>query len=200
MSELTKILAARKAADARTSDRLLPLVYEQLRRLAAHYLAGEKPGQTLQATALVHEAWLRLAGAEPTSWGGRQQFFAAAAKAMRRILVENARRKQCLRHGGHLTRVQVEDARLACPLPDDQLLAVDAALDRLAAVNPRAAKVVELRFFGGFTEAQAAKHLGIATSTVERIWTFARAWLFREIQGDLKPKRGVRENTSDIRI
>jgi RNA polymerase sigma factor (TIGR02999 family) len=158
-----------------------------LRRLAAWLLANEKPGQTLQATALVHEAWLRLAGKDDPNWQGRRHFFGAAAEAMRRILVENARRKKRLKHGGQWERVDLEGLDIAAPLEDDELLAVDEALDRLTEADPRAAELVKLCFFVGLTQEQAAKELGISISTVERTWAFARAWLFREIQKGQKP-------------
>ena len=186
-------------ASPQVSAELLPLVYDELRRLAAQRLAQEKPGQTLQATALVHEAWLRLVD-DPCRFTGARHFFVTAAEAMRRILVENARRKQRPKHGGHLERVEVEHVNIACVLPDDQILAVDEALDRLAVVNARAAEVVKLRFFAGLTEAQVAEHLGLSVATVERTWAFARAWLFQEIRHDLGGGPGVRENAPENRI
>jgi RNA polymerase sigma factor (TIGR02999 family) len=185
MSEVTRLLTAIEQGDSAAADQLLPLVYDELRRLAASRLAREVPGQTLQATALVHEAHLRLTGDPDRQWNGAGHFFGAAAEAIRRILIDNARRKQRLKHGGHLERVDVEHVDLASPMPDDQLLAVDEALDRLATLNPRAAEVVKLRFFAGLTESQTASQLGVSTATVERTWAFARAWLFHEIQQDL---------------
>jgi len=161
---------------------LLPLVYDELRRLAAWRLAHEKPGQTLQATALVHEAYLRLVGKEDLPWNGRRHFFGAAAEAMRRILVENARRKKRLKHGGGLDRVDIDPIEIPSPMPDEDLLAMDEALDRLAEVDPRAAEVVKLCFFVGLTQVQAASQLEVSVATVERTWSFARAWLFRELQ------------------
>jgi RNA polymerase sigma factor (TIGR02999 family) len=162
---------------------LLPLVYDELRRLAAHRMAGEAPGHTLQPTALVHEAYLRLAGpGRSQQWDNRGHFFASAAEAMRRILVESARRKKRLKHGGTLQRVNVDAVELPLPLPGDELLALDEALDRLAAVDSSAAEVVKLCFFVGMTQEQAAKELGISVATAERRWSFARAWLFRDIQ------------------
>lgn len=178
---------------------LLPVVYEQLRRLAAQKLTRENPGQTLQATGLVHEAWLRLVRDEEWSWNDSRHFFYAAAEAMRRILIENARRKQCLKHGGQLHRVDAGELDVASPLPDDQLLAVDDALERLAASNARAADVVKLRFFGGLTEAQVAEHQGVSVATVERLWAFARAWLFNEIRQGENLSSGVRENAPENR-
>jgi RNA polymerase sigma factor (TIGR02999 family) len=182
MSELTQILSAVSQGQGQPTEELLPLVYAELRRLAAWLLANEKPGQTLQATALVHEAYLRLVGHEDPGWQGRRHFFGAAAEAMRRILVENARRKKRLKHGGQWERVELEDLAIAAPLPDDELLAVDEALDGLTETDPRAAELVKLCFFVGLTQEQAARELGVSISTVERTWAFARAWLFREIQ------------------
>ena len=187
MSDITLILNAVEQGDPEAAAELLPLVYGELRRLAAWHLANERPGQTLQATALVHEAYLRLVGEEDARWQGRRHFFGAAAEAMRRILVENARRKKRLKHGGQLERVDVADVDIASPIPDDDLLAMDEALDRLAALDPRAAELVNLCFFVGLTREQAAKELGISISTVERTWAFARAWLFREIRKEQNP-------------
>jgi RNA polymerase sigma factor (TIGR02999 family) len=161
---------------------LLPQVYAELRRLAAWHLAKEKPGQTLQATALVHEAYLRLVGKEDPVWNSRRHFFGAAAEAMRRILVENARRKKRLKHGGQIERVDSDEAEIPSPMPDEELLALDEVLDRLSELDPRGAEIVKLCFFVGLTQEQAAEHLGISISTLERSWAFARAWLFREIQ------------------
>jgi RNA polymerase sigma factor (TIGR02999 family) len=185
MSEITRLLTAIEQGESAAADRLLPLVYNELRQLAASRLAQEVPGQTLRATALVHEAYLRLTGDPDRQWNGTRHFFGAAAEAIRRILIDNARRKRRPKHGGHLERLDAEHVDLASPLPDDQLLAVDEALDRLAEVNPRAAEVVKLRFFAGLTESQTAGQLGVSTATVERTWAFARAWLFNEIQQDL---------------
>ncbi len=166
---------------------LLPVVYEELRRLAAQKLSHEKPGQTLQATALVHEAWLRLVHEGDHTWNDPQHFFCAAAEAMRRILVENARRKKRLKHCGRLERVNADDVDISSPMPDDDLLAMDEALDRLSEVDSRAAEVVKLCFFVGLTQEQAAEHLGVSVATIERTWSFARAWLFREIQKQRNP-------------
>lgn len=182
MSEVTQILTAMEQGKSQAAEELLPLVYGELRRLAAWRLANEKPGQTLQATALVHEAYLRLVGKEDPKWQGRRHFFGAAAEAMRRILVENARRKSRLKRGGQFERVDVEAVEIPAPMPDEDLLAVDEALDRLTEADPRAAELVKLCFFVGLTQEQAAKELGVSISTVERTWAFARAWLFREIQ------------------
>jgi RNA polymerase sigma factor (TIGR02999 family) len=187
MSEVTQILVALEQGENRAAKELLPLVYDELRRLAAWHLANERPGQTLQATALVHEAYLRLVGKDDPHWQGQRHFFSAAAEAMRRILIENARRKSRLKRGGHLERVELEEASIPSPMPDDDLLALDEALKRLETVDARAAELVKLCFFVGLTQEQAAKHLGISVSTVERTWAFARAWLFREIQKDRRP-------------
>ena len=173
--------------DAHAANRLLPLVYDELRRLAAQKMAHEHPGQTLQATALVHEAWLRLGGDQQPAWQNRAHFFGAAAEAMRRILVENARRKKRLKHGGHWERVNADDVDIPSTLPDDDLLAMDEALDRLAEVDSRAAELVKLCFFVGLTQEQAARELNVSVATIERTWAFARAWLFREIQKQRNP-------------
>ena len=199
MSDVTALLTAIERGESHAPEKLLPLVYEELRRLAAQKLAREKPGQTLQATALVHEAWLRLVD-EDYRFSGPHHFFLAAAEAMRRILVENARRKKSPKHGGDLQRVAEADLEIACPLPDDQLLAVDEALDRLAAVNARAAEVVKLRFFAGLTEAQVAEQQGVSRATVERTWAFARAWLFEEIKSEQNISPGVREIAPENRV
>ncbi|HLH56678.1 MAG TPA: ECF-type sigma factor [Verrucomicrobiae bacterium] len=183
--DVTEFLAEVEQGRARAED-LLPLVYEELRRLAAAKLAQERPGQTLQATALVHEAWLRLLGSEERGWEGRRHFFGAAAEAIRRILVENARRKRRLKHGGQLERVDVAEVEVASPLPDEELLALDEALAKLAHANPKAAELVQLCFFAGLTQAEAGEQLGVSTATAERTWAFARAWLFREMKKDLK--------------
>jgi RNA polymerase sigma factor (TIGR02999 family) len=161
---------------------LIPLVYTELRQLAAQKMAHEAPGQTLQLTALVHEAWLKLGADAQTYWKNRAHFFAAAAEAMRRILVDSARRKRCLKHGGTLERVDSDSIDLPLPMPDEELLALDEALNRLASVEPRAAEVIKLCFFIGLTQEQAAKELGISVSTAKRLWLFARAWLFREMK------------------
>ena len=183
MSDVTQILNAAARGDAKATDELLPLVYQELRRLAAYRMANEASGHTLQPTALVHEAYLRLVGAsESQQWDGRTHFFAAAAEAMRRILIEAARRKKRLKHGGELERVTIEGMDLPLPMPDDELLALDEALNRLTTVDERAANVVKLCFFVGMTQQEAAKELGISLATAERFWSFARAWLFREMK------------------
>lgn len=180
--EITDLLEDMAAGEPRAAEELLAQVYGELRVLAAAKMAREAPGQTLQATALVHEAWLRLEDGACPRFRNRAYFFAAAGEAMRRILVENARRKQRLKRGGNLERVDIANVELVAPLPDDQLLALDEALARLAESEPRAAELVNLCFFVGLTQEQAAKELGISVATVERRWAFARAWLFREIQ------------------
>jgi RNA polymerase sigma factor (TIGR02999 family) len=184
MSDVTRLLSAIEAGDPRAADQLLPLVYDELRRLAAQRLAQEKPGQTLQATALVHEAYLRLVGdSAEQAWNSRGHFFAAAAEAMRRILVENARRKQAVKHGGDRSRRDLDDDLIAAPEPREDLLALDAALDRLAAANRQAADLVQLRYFAGLTLPEAAQALGLSERTAGRVWAYARAWLRREIEG-----------------
>jgi RNA polymerase sigma factor (TIGR02999 family) len=187
MSDVTRILSAIEAGDPHAADQLLPLVYDELRRLAARKLAHEKPGQTLEATALVHEVYLRLVAGGDTSapreqrWDSRRHFFAAAAEAMRRILVEQARRKGTQKHGGGLIRHNLDELELAAPESKDDLLALDDALDRLAAKDPVKAELVKLRHFAGLTLKEAAKVLGISSTTADRYWAYARAWLHQEI-------------------
>ena len=188
-TEITRIMIALEKGEARAAEDLLPLVYDELRRLAASQLSHERPGQTLQATSLVHEAWLRLASAEGQKWEGQKHFFAAATQAMRRILIENARRKQREKRGGGWERVNLEEIQLAEPLPSDQLLALDEALTELAQHDPQAAEFVQLRFFAGLTQQQAADLLGISRRTADRTWAYARAWLFRQIAGDEKSEK-----------
>jgi RNA polymerase sigma factor (TIGR02999 family) len=184
VADVTQILNAIEAGDPRAAAELLPLVYDELRKLAAARLAEEKPGQTLQPTALVHEAYLRLVGGQPQDWNGRGHFFAAAAEAMRRILVEQARRKGRLRHGGGRRRVELGDGcPPAGPTPDDDLLALDDALTRLEAGQPEVAAVVKLRYFAGLTAEEAAAALGISLRTANRHWAFARAWLLDALGG-----------------
>lgn len=183
--EITLVLQRIEQGDPRAGAELLPLVYQELRRLAAAKLARESPGQTLQATALVHEAWLRLGGESQPVWGGRAHFFAAAAEAMRRILIDNARRKRAIRHGGELARVSADatDFDLATPGgDDDELLLVNDALDALAAHDPRKAELVKQKYFVGLTLEEAAEVLGISHRTAKRDWAYARAWLFNEVQ------------------
>jgi RNA polymerase sigma factor (TIGR02999 family) len=184
MAEVTQILEAIERGQSKAED-LIPVMYDELRRLAAARLAHERPGQTLQATALVHEAWLRLVQSEPGHWDGRRHFFAAAAETMRRILVENARRKRRLKHGGQLERADIDDVDLPSPMPDDELLALDEALSELRKIDSRASDLVQLCFFGGLTQAEAGEQLGISRATAERTWSFARAWLFRKIRKEL---------------
>jgi RNA polymerase sigma factor (TIGR02999 family) len=183
MSEATRILSAIEAGDVQAAERLLPLVYDELRKLAKQKLAHETPGQTLQATALVHEAYLRLVGttASEPRWDGRGHFFAAAAEAMRRVLIDNARRKQADKHGGAWQRHELLDQELAIDSTGAELFAVDDALARLAAREPEIARLVELRFFGGLTLEDAAGCLGISARTAYRNWAYARAWLRREL-------------------
>jgi RNA polymerase sigma factor (TIGR02999 family) len=181
MAEITQVLDAVESGEARAEE-LLPLVYDELRRVAAVRLAQERPGQTLQATALVHEAWLRVTSGAQPQWRDHRHFFRVAAETMRRILVGKARRRKRLKHGGEWERVDLDAVELPSPMPDEELLALDGALNKLAQVNPRAAELVKLCFFTGLTQEQAARELGISLATAERTWTLARAWLFREIQ------------------
>jgi RNA polymerase sigma factor (TIGR02999 family) len=182
VSDVTRILDRVEQGDAKAADELLPLVYDALRKLAAHRMANEPPGQTLQPTALVHEAWLRLARGHDQRFQSSRHFFAAAAQAMRRILIEKARRRERWRHGGQLQRVELDALEIAAPLPDEDLLALDEALDRLAALDPPAAELVKLRFFVGVAHVDAAKLLGMSRSGADRAWVFARAWLFQQLR------------------
>lgn len=183
MSDVTRILEAAQQGDPTAAEQLLPLVYEELRKLAAARMANEAAGHTLQPTALVHEAWLRLTGNDAkVQFANRAHFFGAAAEAMRRILVDRAREKQALKRGGNLVRVDLEGLELPSPMADDELLALDEALDRLATVDTRAAEMVKLCFFVGLTQPEAAHELGVSLATAERIWGFARAWLLREVK------------------
>ena len=184
MSEFTEIIRAIEAGDPLAADKLLPLVYEELRKLAAAQLANEQPGQTLQPTALVHEAYLRLVGgANPEQWNNRGHFFAAAAVAIRRILIDNARRKRSQKRGGGFVRRELEENPPSLPEPQEDLLALDEALQKLAAVHPQAAELVQLLYFGGLTIPEAARTLDISPRTAGRLWAYARAWLRREIEG-----------------
>jgi RNA polymerase sigma factor (TIGR02999 family) len=188
MSEVTHILSAIEQGDPQAAGQLLPLVYEELRKLAAQKLALEKPGQTLQATALVHEAYVRLVDTERAQhWNSRGHFFAAAALAMRRILIESARRKGRVKHGGGRRRADLNGLELAVELPVDNLLALDEALTRLAARDAQAAQLVQLHCFAGLSIEQAAEMLGLSPRTAYRDWAFARAWLYREIHGSEPP-------------
>lgn len=187
MREEAKIVDGVQRVESKAAEDLLPLVYDELRKLATHHMANERPGQTLQPTALVHEAYLRLLSATPQpQWDGQGHFFAAAGEAMRRILVEYARRKKRLKHGGQLERVEIDAVELPLPMPDEELLALDEALNRLATIDSRTAEMVKLCFFVGLTQEQAAKELGVSIATAERLWAFARAWLFREMQAQRK--------------
>jgi RNA polymerase sigma factor (TIGR02999 family) len=183
MADVTQLLDAAAAGDPKAAAELLPLVYDELRKLAAARLGDEKPGQTLQPTALVHEAYLRLVGGGERAWDSRGHFFAAAAEAMRRIVVESARRKNRLKHGGGHERVEVELADLPTRLPPDDLIALDEALARLEQLDPVKARLVTLRYFAGLTIEQAAEALGISRVTAHRYWTFARAWLHQQMGG-----------------
>src|SRR5262245_27860834 len=184
MSEVTQLLDAVVAGDAQAANRLLPLVYEELRRLAKQKLAHEHKGHSLQATALVHEAYVRLVGNDPDQpWNGRGHFFGAAAEAMRRILVESARRRRAIKHGGELSQHELNDELIAAPEPREDLIALDEALDKLARRNRQAADLVQLRYFAGLTLPDAADSLDMAPRTAGRLWAYARAWLRREIEG-----------------
>jgi RNA polymerase sigma factor (TIGR02999 family) len=189
MSDVTHILSAIEEGDPHAAEQLLPLVYAELRKLAAQRLAQEKPGQTLQATALVHEAYVRLVDRENVQrWDSRGHFFAAAAEAMRRILVENARRKRTQKHGGKLVRRTLEDLPLVAPEFGEDLLALDEALEKLTKEDPVKGKLVKLRHFAGLTVDQAAEALNISPATADRYWAYARAWLHAEITGNDVPR------------
>jgi len=191
VSEVTLILERAQRGDPNAANDLLPLVYEELRRLAASRMANEAAGHTLQPTALVHEAWMRLTGNENQKWDGRGHFFAAAAEAMRRILIDRARRKRAVRHGGAQQRVDIQDIDLASPADDDHLLAVSEALDKLAIEHKVEAELVKLRYFVGMTIDEAAETLDISPRTAKYYWTHARAWLFSEIKTAINdPKAG----------
>lgn len=185
MSEVTRILSAIEQGDSHAAEHLLPLVYDELRTLAAQKLAQETPGQTLQATALVHEAYLRLVDAEKAQhWNSRGHFFAAAAEAMRRILVDNARRKRRVKHGGEMRQVELSEVQVSDSTPSDEVLAVSEALDRLSQVDESIAQLVKLHYFGGITLEQTAEILGISIRTAHRHWAFARAWFYRQLRDD----------------
>ena len=192
MSEVTRILSAIEQGDPHAAEQLLPLVYDELRKLAAQKLAHEQPGVTLQATALVHEAYLRLvtpaSGAASArreqQWDSRGHFFAAAAEAMRRILVEQARRRHAAKRGGQRQRVELSESDLATSMPDDELLALSDALEQLATVDPPAAKLVQLRFFAGLTMSEAAQALGMSVRSAHDLWAYARSWLRRQMHAD----------------
>ena len=185
MSDVTRILNAIDQGDPQAAAELLPLVYNELRKLAAGKMAQERPGQTLQPTALVHEAWLRLTGNDQKQWDSRGHFFGAAAEAMRRILIENARRKKALRHGAGQQRLDIQEMEIAAPAGDDQLLAINEALDKLAIEHAQKAELVKLRYFAGMSIEEVAVVLGISEATAKRWWAYARAWLFSEIKDRL---------------
>ena len=181
MSEVTRILTDIERGDAKASEELLPLVYSELRRMAAHQMASEPAGHTLQPTALVHEAWLKLVDSPSQSWQNRAHFFGAAAEAMRRILIARARRKQTQRRGAGAAHLDADEIEIASPAPDDQLLALNEALDRFATLEPQQAELVKLRYFVGLRIDEAAEVLGISQATAKRWWAYARAWLFHEV-------------------
>jgi RNA polymerase sigma factor (TIGR02999 family) len=182
MNEVTRILSAVEQGDPQAAEQLLPLVYDELRQLAAHQLAQEKPGQTFQATALVHAAYVRLVDVERQQhWDSRRHFFAAAAESMRRILIESVRKKRSLKHGGQRQRAELLDDQVMAQPPDERLLALDEALERFGRAQPRMAELVKLRFFAGLSIEEVADLLGISSRTAKRDWTFARAWLRREM-------------------
>ena len=182
MSDITRILTAIEQGDAKSTDELLPLVYNELRRMAAHKMASEPAGHTLQPTALVHEAWLKLVDTPNQSWQNRAHFFGAAAEAMRRLLIARARRKHTQRRGSGAVHLDVDELEITSPAPDDQLLALNEALDRFAALEPRQAELVKLRYFVGLKIEEAADVLGISQATAKRWWAYAKAWLFHELQ------------------
>jgi RNA polymerase sigma factor (TIGR02999 family) len=188
MSDVTRLLSAIDRRDPKAAEELLPLVYEELRKLAAQKMAHEAPGQTLQPTALVHEAWLRLVGSGQEHWNSRGHFFGAAAEAMRRILVERARKKARVRHGGQLERVDLDHVTVASQDNDDTILAIHEALEKLAAQSPPKAEVVKLRYFVGMEHAEIAEALGVSEPTVRRYWAYARSWLYAEIKLQLAGK------------
>ena len=183
VSDVTRILQAAHNGDPNAAGELLPIVYDELRRLASARMAHESAGHTLQPTALVHEAWLRLTGHEDQTWEGRAHFFGAAAEAMRRILIDRVRKKRAVRHGGDQQRVDVADIDLPAPASDDQVLAINEALDKFANEHPEEARLVKLRYFVGMTNDEAAQALDISPRTARNYWTHARAWLYREING-----------------
>jgi RNA polymerase sigma factor (TIGR02999 family) len=185
VSDITLILNAVQQGDSKAAEELLPLLYDELRKLAAQKMAHEPPGQTLQPTALVHEAWLRLVGAKDRGFQNRAHFFSAAAEAMRRILVENARRKQRLKHGGGQRRMDLTQIDVAIASDDDTVLAVSEAMDKLAVHNPIGAEMIRLRFFAGLSNTEADELLGLPERTARRTWAYARAWLYDELKKTL---------------
>jgi RNA polymerase sigma factor (TIGR02999 family) len=184
--QVTQTLEAIGPEEAQPAEKLLPLVYEELRRLARHKMAQQPTAQTLQATALVHEAYLRLMGDQPSGWNSRGHFFSAAAEAMRRILIERARKKASCKHGGGLERVDLDQVDLAMDTDDELLLLLDEALEEFGGKDPTAAELIKLRFFAGLTNHQAAELLGLSERTAKRCWAYARAWLYQRIQNELK--------------
>jgi RNA polymerase sigma factor (TIGR02999 family) len=185
VSEVTRILESIEQGQPKAADELLPLVYDELRKLAAHKMANQPPGQTLQATALVHEAYLRLIGNEPVQWNSRGHFFSAAAEAMRRILIERARKKSARKHGGGLQRVDLDQVDIALDTDDDLLLLLNDALEEFREKDPTAAELIKLRFFVGLPNHQAAHLLGVSDRTAKRSWAYARAWLYHRMQNKL---------------
>jgi RNA polymerase sigma factor (TIGR02999 family) len=186
VSDVTRILERAQAGDPQAAEELLPLVYDELRKLAAAKMAREVPGQTLQPTALVHEVFLRLVGSQNQQWKGRAHFFGAAAEAMRRILIENARRKRAARHGGGQAKLDISEIQIAAAAKDDELLAVSDALEKFATRDKQKAELVKLRYFVGLTTEEAAEVLGVSVPTADRWWNFSRAWLFEEIEREQK--------------
>ena len=196
MTEISRVLSKLEQGDSEAADQLLPLVYQELRRLASARLKQERPGQTLQATALVHDAYLRLVQGDQTrGWDDRGHFFAAAAESMRRILVENARRKRAAKHGGKLVRQDLEEVEVSAPEVHEDLVLLDLALDRLEAIDAQAVELVKLRYFAGFSNAEAAELLGVSPRSANRLWAFARAWLHREISDEDLASGTTTENT-----
>jgi RNA polymerase sigma factor (TIGR02999 family) len=185
VSDITRILRAVGQGDNLASEELFPLIYDELRHLATSHMAQERPGQTLQATAVVHEAWLRLVSDGDRTWQNRAHFFGAAAEAMRRILIENARRKSAVKRGGGLARMNIEGMDLAAASPDDKILLLDEALEKFQAEDPENARIVVMKFFGGMTNQEVAEHLGVTERTVERRWAFARTWIFQNIKSQV---------------
>jgi RNA polymerase sigma factor (TIGR02999 family) len=185
MSDITLILRALGNGGNQASEELFPLIYDELRHLAASHMAQERPGQTLQATAVVHEAWLRLVSDGDRTWQNRAHFFGAAAEAMRRILIENARRKSAVKRGGGWARIDIQGLDLADVSPDDKILLLDEALEKFQAEDPEKARIVVMKFFGGMTNREVAEHLGVTERTIERRWAFARAWIFQKIRSQV---------------
>jgi RNA polymerase sigma factor (TIGR02999 family) len=187
MPEITRLLQSLERGDALAADQLLPLVYEELRKLAAHKMSLQPPGQTLQATALVHEAYLRLVGNEERRWESRRHFFSAAAEAMRHILIDRARRRLRIRHGEGAEKVPVDEVEIVAPAKDETVLQLDEALETLARISPEQAEIVKLRFFAGFTEPEIAEILNLSERSVQRQWSYAKAWLFERIEREKTP-------------